>query len=146
MAKPLLFTAERKAMFLERFEETCSVKDAAAWAGVSPKTANHHKKLDPQFAKDWDEARERALDDLLGEAHRRATVEKSDRLLEVLLKFRYGDQMADRLAVKVQAQVGLDPTALLAMPDDDRVALQALLGKYVEAEESLRLEHEGGEG
>lgn len=144
MAKPLLFTAERKAMFLQHFEETCSVKDAAAYAGVDRRTAHHHRRQDAEFAREWDAARERALDDLLGEAHRRATVEKSDRLLEVLLKFRYGDQMADRLAVKVEQNIGLDPDALLAMPDADRHALQELLGKYVNAEQTLQIGHDGG--
>ena len=144
MAKPLLFTAERKAMFLQHFEETCSVKDAAAYAGVDRRTAHHHRRQDPEFAREWDAARERALDDLLGEAHRRATVEKSDRLLEVLLKFRYGDQMADRLAVKVEQHTGLDPTALLAMTPEDREQLQFLLHKYVGAEQTA-LEHEDGQ-
>lgn len=63
-----------------------------------PRARLHHRKNDAEFARDWDAAIERALDDLLGEAHRRATVEWSDRLLEVLLKFRYGDQMADLAA------------------------------------------------
>lgn len=53
----------------------------------------------------------------------------SDRLLEVLLKFRYGEQMADRLRVKVE-DTGLSPDALLAMPADERAQLVALLSKY----------------
>jgi hypothetical protein len=58
------------------------------------------------------------------------TVRKhSDRLLEVLLKFRYGEQMADRLRVKVE-DTGLSADALLAMPADERAQLVALLSKY----------------
>lgn len=58
------------------------------------------------------------------------TVRKhSDRLLEVLLKFRYGDQMADRLKVKVDS-IGMDPDALLRMPAEERQQLTALLAKY----------------
>ena len=58
------------------------------------------------------------------------TVRKhSDRLLEVLLKFRYGDQMADRLKVKVE-DTGLDADALLRMPSEERRALTELLAKY----------------
>ena len=53
----------------------------------------------------------------------------SDRLLEVLLKFRYGEQMADRLRVKVE-DTGLSADALLAMPADERAQLVALLSKY----------------
>ena len=53
----------------------------------------------------------------------------SDRLIEVLLKFRYGDQMADRLSVKVE-DTGLSADALLQMPAAERAQLVALLGKY----------------
>ena len=58
------------------------------------------------------------------------TVRKySDRLMEVLLKWRYGDQMADRLRVKVDS-TGLDAEALLRMSADERKALTGLLSKY----------------
>ena len=53
----------------------------------------------------------------------------SDRLLEVLLKFRYGEQMADRLRVKVDSS-GLDSQALLSMSAEERAQLVALLSKY----------------
>ena len=138
------FNDAAKEQFLEALEETCSVKHAAAAAGINRDTAYTHRKQDMAFAKRWDAAIERALDDLLGEAHRRATTEKSDRLLEGLLKFRYGDQMADRLAVKVEQHTGLDPTALLAMTPEDREQLQFLLHKYVGAEQTA-LEHEDGQ-
>jgi len=49
--------------------------------------------------------------------------------LEVLLKFRYGDQMADRLRVKVE-DTGLSADALLQMPAEERAQLVALLSKY----------------
>ena len=58
------------------------------------------------------------------------TVKKhSDRLLEVLMRWRYGDQLADRLRVKVE-DTGLSAEALLAMPADERAQLVALLSKY----------------
>ena len=58
------------------------------------------------------------------------TVRKhSDRLLEVMLKFRYGDQLADRLRVKVE-DTGLSADALLQMPSEERAQLVALLSKY----------------
>jgi hypothetical protein len=142
VSAPLLFTAERKQLFLERLEETCSPKLAAEAVGISRKTAHHHKRIDLEFSRDWDVAVDRALDDLLGEAHRRAVTEKSDRLLEVLLKFRYGDRMTDRLAVKVEQNIGLDADALLRMRDDDRRALYDLLGKYTDVE-GLALGREG---
>jgi hypothetical protein len=144
MTAPLKFTPEAKQVFLHALEESCSVKHAADACGISRTLAYTHKKQDLAFSREWDAAIERALDDLLGEAHKRATVEKSDRLLEVLLKFRYGDQMADRLSVKVEQSTGLNPDALLAMNPDDRHALHELLMRYAVAEHRVtnHLEHD----
>ena len=152
----LLFTQERKERFLELIEETPLIQRAAEAVGVSRKTAYHHKKIDPAFSKEWDAAIDRAMDDLLGEAHHRATVEKSDRLLEVLLKFRYGDKLSDRLKVQVEHSTGLDADVLLLMDADDRRTLMELLTKYAGAQEQhamlthipeqpAYLEHDGGE-
>ena len=155
---PNSFTPERREVFFQVLEDTCSPKQAAAAAGISRNTAFYHKANDHEFRSRWDKAVEVALDALLDEAYRRAalgydepvihqgrvatvadpetgeerplTVRKhSDRLLEVLLKFRYGDQMADRLKVKVE-DTGLDADALLRMPSEERRALTELLAKY----------------
>lgn len=134
-----------RRLFLDTLEETCSVKHACAACGIARSTAYYHRKGDLQFARDWDAAVERALDDLLGEAHMRATEGRSDRLLEVLLKFRYGDQLADRLAVRVEQSTGLSADALLRMSADDRAALEVLLAKYVDADNTLQLEHDRGQ-
>lgn len=138
------FHPHLKERFLEVLEETCSVQDAAAAVGIARRTAYYQRKVDLEFAKRWDESLNRALDDLLGVAHKRAVTEKSDRLLEVLLKFRYGDRMADRLNVKVEGSIGLHPDVLLQMPEDDRNALAVLLEKYQHAEQTLALEHDDG--
>lgn len=166
---PNTFTPERREVFFQVLEDTCSPKQAAAAAGVSRATAFYHKANDPEFRARWEKAIEVALDALLDEAYRRAalgyeepvihggqlstvtdaktgeqkplTVRKhSDRLLEVLLKFRYGEQMADRLRVKVEESSGLDAEALLKMPSEDRKALAELLAKY----ESNREREDGG--
>ena len=155
---PNSFTPERREVFFQVLEDTCSPKQAAAAAGISRNTAFYHKANDHDFRSRWDKAVEVALDALLDEAYRRAalgydepvihqgrvatvadpetgeerplTVRKhSDRLLEVLLKFRYGEQMADRLKVKVE-DTGLDADALLRMPSEERKALTELLAKY----------------
>lgn len=154
---PNTFTAERKAIFLSVLEETASPKAAAAAAGVVRSTAFYHRRNDLEFAAAWEAAVEVALDALLEEAYRRSvighdeplvhqgklstvtdpvtgeervqTIRKySDRLMEVLLKWRY-PQMADKLSVKVES-TGLDAQSLLAMPADERAQLVALLSKY----------------
>jgi len=156
------FTDSMRKLFFEVLEDTCSPKQAAAACGISRQTAFYHKANDLEFRRRWEKAIEVALDSLMDEAYRRAclgveepvihqgriatqldtktgeekplTVRKhSDRLLEVLLKFRYGDQLADRLAVKVES-TGLSAEALLSMPTVEREALTALLSKYAQAE------------
>lgn len=161
---PNTFTPERREVFFQVLEDTCSPKQAAAAAGISRQTAFYHKANDSEFRARWEKAIDVALDALLDEAYRRAalgyeepvihsgqvskvrdpetgeekplTVRKhSDRLLEVLLKFRYGDQMADRLKVKVEESSGLDADALLRMPSEERRALTELLAKYEASKE-----------
>lgn len=152
------FTPEVQEVFLQVLEDTASPKQAAQACGISRRLAFEYKQNDVEFRTRWEKAIDVAMDALLDEAYRRAclgveepviyqgqlsttrdpqtgderplTVRKhSDRLLEVLLKFRYGDQMADRLRVKVE-DTGLSADALLAMPADERAQLVALLGKY----------------
>lgn len=101
------------------------------------------KANDIEFHTRWEKANEVALS-LQDEAYRRAAIGydepvihqgrlattadpttgkerpltvrmHSNRLLEVLLKFRYGEQMAGRLRVRVE-DTGLSADALLAMP------------------------------
>ncbi|KCB21870.1 hypothetical protein ACLQ8Z_09710 [Bordetella hinzii] len=152
------FTAKVQDKFIQVLEDTCSPKQAAQACGISRRLAFEYKQKDTAFRAKWEQAIEVALDALLDEAYRRAalgvdepvihggkvattidpetgkemplTVHKhSDRLLEVLLKFRYGEQMADRLKVKVDSS-GLDAEALLRMPSAERAQLMALLSKY----------------
>ncbi len=152
------FTPKLKALFLRVLEDTASPKQAAQACGISRGLAFEYRAKDPDFKLQWEQAVEVAMDALLDEAYRRAaigveepviyqgqvstvvdkatgeerplTVRKhSDRLLEVLLKFRYGDQMADRLRVKVDSS-GLDAQALLSMSTEERAQLVTLLSKY----------------
>ena len=152
------FTPEVQELFLQILEDTASPKQAAQVCGISRRLAFEYKQNDLDFRRRWEQAIEVAMDALLDEAYRRAcigvdepviyqgqlsmtrdavtgeeralTVRKhSDRLLEVMLKFRYGDQLADRLRVKVE-DTGLSADALLQMPSEERTQLVALLSKY----------------
>lgn len=155
---PNSFTPELRELFFQVLEETCSPKTAAEACGISRQTAFYHKANDIEFRTRWEKAINVALDALLDEAYRRAALgyeepvihggklstiidketgeerpllvrKHSDRLMEVLLKFRYGDQMADRVRIQ-QEDIGLDANALLAMPAADRQQLTMLLEKY----------------
>ncbi|HBC24994.1 MAG TPA: hypothetical protein DC052_16075 [Pseudomonas sp.] len=157
------FTPEVQEVFFQILEDTASPKQAAAACGISRRLAFEYKKNDLEFRRRWEEAIEVAMDALLDEAYRRACIgveepviyqgqvsmtrdattgeerpltmrKHSDRLLEVMLKFRYGDQLADRLRVKVD-DTGLSADALLKMSSEDRKALTGLLAKYKASED-----------
>jgi hypothetical protein len=149
--------------FVKVLGETASPTRAAAATGISRTWAYAAREGDLDFRVAWDKAVELAMERLLEESYRRAVdgVEEpvvqggkvvwvrdpdtgeerpfsmtrySDRLMEVLLKFRYPDQMADRLRADVKVDgLGLAPEALLRMTPDERRTLIALLTKYRDA-------------
>jgi hypothetical protein len=50
------FTAAKRQMFLDRLGACCNVTRAAAAAGVSTVTVNYHRRRDPGFARQCEEA------------------------------------------------------------------------------------------
>lgn len=152
------FGARRKEIFIATLRDTASAMKAAEAAGICVDTAYAARREDAEFQAQWEQAVDVALDQLLGEAFRRsmrgveepvfqggnwveyadengetrrATVTRySDRLLEVLLKFRYGDQLADRIKVQTDGPLGLEPDILLRMEPTDRRVLLGLLQRY----------------
>ncbi|CAN7650079.1 hypothetical protein LJR039_005020 [Pseudorhodoferax sp. LjRoot39] len=164
MGYPRKFTPAIQTLFLKVLEETASPKKAAEVVGVSRELAYTYREKDLEFRRRWDAAIQVALDGLLEEGFRRAVVgvqepvvyqgqvstkvdasgqehavtirKYSDRLLEVMLKWRY-PQMADKLSVKVE-DTGLSAESLMKMSSEDRQALTALLGKYEPPRNSRR--------
>ena len=70
-----------------------------------------------------------------------ADVEPSDRLIEVLLKFRWPERLNGFLAITgdggsaAAAPAGLDPRVIARMQPADRVALIGLLERYLDVEQ-----------
>ncbi|MDO9463795.1 MAG: hypothetical protein Q7J67_00600 [bacterium] len=58
--------------FFQNLSLTCNVTKSAASIGVSRQHVHHLRRNNKQFAKDWDDAIERATDTLEAEARRRA--------------------------------------------------------------------------
>ena len=56
------FTPERRAVFLKKLEETASVWQASEAAGVRAEYVRLHRKHDPDFAREWEAALDRAFD------------------------------------------------------------------------------------
>ena len=75
----------RKERFLTAHNLGMSVADAARAAGVDRRTIYRWRDKDPEFAKEWREARESLVEDLEMEAYNRA-FKGNDRLLMFLLR------------------------------------------------------------
>lgn len=84
--------------FLDILSSTCNVTLAARGAGVNKVTAYEHYKTQPDFAAQWDEAKESALEILEAEAWNRAR-KQSDTLMIFLLKANRPEKYRERYEV-----------------------------------------------
>ncbi len=84
--------------FLEILGSTCNVTLAARGAGIDKKTAYNHYRSQPDFAAQWDEAKESALEILEAEAWNRAR-KQSDVLMIFLLKANRPEKYRERYEV-----------------------------------------------
>ncbi|MBG0811871.1 hypothetical protein IY145_21210 [Methylosinus sp. H3A] len=130
-------------LVLDVVARTGSPKRAAEAAGVSTATIHDHRRRDPEFGTSYAEAMDAAFHGVLGRAFERSLDEEqpSDRLIEVLLKFRFVDRAPafDPTApgVRTDGPAGLDPRVIARMAPADRAALAAALGAYVVTETEL---------
>jgi hypothetical protein len=90
-------TDRAREAFLQRLAETCNVSESARVAGIPRRTVYEWRDADPSFAAAWKDAEEQAADLLEMEAWKRATTDKSDRMLEILLKAHRPDKFTERL-------------------------------------------------
>jgi hypothetical protein len=58
--------------FLVALANSPSVADAARAAGITRQRAYQYRQDDPEFAAEWEDAHEQAIDSLVGESYRRA--------------------------------------------------------------------------
>lgn len=131
-----------EAKVLDIVARTGSPKLAAKATGVSVATIHDHRRRDADFGARYGAAMDTAFHEILGKAFERslADVEPSDRLIEVLLKFRWPERLNGFLAFTADggsaatAPAGLDPRVIARMEPRDRAALIDLLGKYLAAE------------
>lgn len=110
--------------FLTAFANSGNVRAACHAAQINRRTAYAAREVDPVFAKQWDEAREDAIDALEATAWSRARGGQSDYLLWKLLQANrrqlYGDQTKVTVedyraqAEKLAAEFDLDPEKVLA--------------------------------
>lgn len=142
------WTPEVEARVLEIVAKTGSPKRAAETIGVSASTIHDHKLRDPDFGVKYGQAMDTAFHAVLGRAFDRSLDEDepSDRLIEVLLKFRFVDRAPafDPSAmdtVRTDGPLGLDPRVIARMSASDRVSLAGALSRYVEHEIDMRADN-----
>ena len=136
------WTPAVEAKVLDVVSRTGSPKMAAEATGVSVATIHDHRRRDAEFGARYGAAMDTAFHQVLSKAFERslADEEPSDRLIEVLLKFRWPERLNGFLAFTAEggsaatAPAGLDPRVIARMEPPDRAALIDLLGKYLVAE------------
>ncbi len=137
-----VWSSDIEAKVLDIISGTGSPKLASKATGVSVATIHDHRRRDADFGARYGVAMDCAFHQVLSKAFERslADVEPSDRLIEVLLKFRWPERLNGFLAFTAEggsaatAPAGLDPRVIARMDPADRTALIALLGRYLEAE------------
>lgn len=117
-------------------------EEASEAVGVSVATTHDHRLRDADFGARYGAAMDTAFHQVLSKAFERsmADEEPSDRLIEVLLKFRWPEPLNGFLAFTAEggsaatAPAGLDPRIIARMEPGDRAALIGLLGRYLTVE------------
>ena len=92
------YSDQRKAQFLDTFREICNMSQAAEVAGIDRTTVYNWRRDDPNFKKQFEQAREDGAEALEDVAYQRAQ-EQSDRLIMALLKAYKPDRFGDRLDI-----------------------------------------------
>lgn len=136
------WTPAIEARVLDIVARTGSPKMAAEQIGISVATVHDHRRRDADFGTRYGAAMDTAFHQVISKAFERSMddVEPSDRLIEVLLKFRWPERLNGFLAFTAEggsaasAPAGLDPRVIARMEPADRAALIGLLGKYLTAE------------
>lgn len=90
-------TARARKAFLSELRETCNVSHSAKFAKISRRSVYEWRDADKKFAQEWADAEEEAADKLEKIAWDRATVDNSDRMLEILLKAHRPKKFVDRV-------------------------------------------------
>jgi len=129
------------ARTLEIVANTGSPKIAAQKLNVSVATIMDHRARDPEFGEKYRQAMDAAFHNVVGRAFELSLDEEnpSERLIEVLMKFRWPDRLATFLmpANSTADAKGLNPAVIARMSEGNRKTLMGLLEKYLEVESTM---------
>ncbi len=110
MKGPTVPTCKRKRAFLDALRKGCTVRSAAAVAGVNRTTPYDWRKNDPAFAEEWKRVEDLAVAELERRAWARALDGESDTMTIFLLKTRGPDCYKQRTRVELSGSARLDVT------------------------------------
>jgi transposase len=99
-------TDRARAAFLKVLAETCNVSEACRAAKIGRSTAYDWREGDPAFAAAWKDAEEEAIDSLERVAWDRAKIDKSDRMMEILLKAHRPEKYVERIRSELTGKDG----------------------------------------
>jgi hypothetical protein len=109
-------TPEKKAKFLNALREWPNVSKAAKKAGMSRMSVYRIVKIDPEFEKQFKEAREMGIDAL--EDDTLESSNRSDTLRIFLLKGNRPEKYADRKHIDVEGKVTINFSYTTAKDDN----------------------------
>lgn len=92
--------ARAREIFIQQLRETCNVSHAARCAGIGRRTAYDWRDADADFAAEWDNAEQEAVDALELVARERA-IDGSDRMMEILLKAHRPEKYVERFKTEI---------------------------------------------
>ncbi|MFD2237675.1 hypothetical protein [Aureimonas populi] len=112
------WTAAIEARVLDIIARTGSPKRASEATGISTATIHDHRRRDFEFGARYNQAMDSAFHEILGKAFDRslADEEPSDRLIEVLLKFRWPERLNNFLSFTAEGGAMASAPAGLAPP------------------------------
>lgn len=110
---PKKSAGEWRPAFIETLRNTANVRYACQKAGIDRKTAYKHRDSAPEFAAQWEEALEDAIDTLEAVAQDRAR-KNSDTLLIFLLKAHRPDKYRENTR---SLNINLTPEQIEQMDD-----------------------------
>lgn len=90
------FGPRKRQLFLDKLRNTCNVRASCQAANIDRKTAYNHKESDPEFAAQWEQAEQEAVDLLEAKAWNNAMQKDSETSLWNLLKAHRPQKYKDK--------------------------------------------------
>ena len=99
MANRTKFTPKKKKLFLEQLSLSANVTTSAHYCGIDRRTAYDHRAVDPEFAVQWDDAVDEAIDKYEAVVNQRAFEGVDEPIYQQGELVGYARKCSDTLAI-----------------------------------------------